>query len=409
MTSSDFHAVPVDTIVIQPRQRKTVSSNHIPTLAESIRNVGLINPIVITRDHVLVAGECRLTAIRDILGWTHIPAQYQDEVDPDLLHLIELEENVKREQLTWQDQNDAITEYHRLLAARNPVWSQTKTAEAAGVSQQTVQGHLLVKKHMNNPLVREAVSYKTALNTARRVEERLASDELYAHKPFVSTHESPVLQADFNTWAPAYNGPRFNLIHCDFPYGIDAHRMAGQNSALAVEYSDTSEDFAQLCQTLIMHLDRVCAPSAHMIFWFPTTRYSQTLALLRALDGFRWEEVPLIWQRGENEGIAPDPARRPRRVYEMAFFGWRNDRKIIRTKANSIVAPTERERHPHEKSEAALLHFFGMCVDGETRLLDPTCGSGSALRAAKALGARTVLGLESNPTYAEDARRSLGG
>ena len=48
-----------------------------------------------------------------------------------------------------------------------------------------------------------------------------------------------------------------------------------------------------------------------------------------------------------------------------------------------------------------------MCVDGNTRLFDPTCGSGSALRAARALGAREVLGLESNPDYADAARRAL--
>jgi predicted RNA methylase len=50
-----------------------------------------------------------------------------------------------------------------------------------------------------------------------------------------------------------------------------------------------------------------------------------------------------------------------------------------------------------------------MCVDSTTRLLDPTCGSGSALRAAKSLGASAVLGLERDASYADEARRSLVG
>jgi tRNA G10 N-methylase Trm11 len=47
-----------------------------------------------------------------------------------------------------------------------------------------------------------------------------------------------------------------------------------------------------------------------------------------------------------------------------------------------------------------------MVVDENTRLLDPTCGSGSALRAADRMGAASVLGLEVNPEFASNARRA---
>jgi DNA modification methylase len=60
-----------------------------------------------------------------------------------------------------------------------------------------------------------------------------------------------------------------------------------------------------------------------------------------------------------------------------------------------------------EKPEPMLRHFFGMLVDENTILLDPTCGSGSALRAADSLGARAVLGLERNPEFAGLARDAL--
>ena len=48
-----------------------------------------------------------------------------------------------------------------------------------------------------------------------------------------------------------------------------------------------------------------------------------------------------------------------------------------------------------------------MFVDSNTRLLDPTCGGGSALRVAEALGAEHVLGLEINDEYVANARRAL--
>jgi len=410
MTSGIFHSIPVHDITIPPnRQRKVRSSAHIPNLAKSIREHGLIHPIVITRDLILVAGECRLTAVRDHLSWTNIPAQYQDELEEWVLWGIELEENISRSDLDWRDKTTAIARYHELRKAADPSWSQAKTAEAISVTQQTVQGHLKVASNLSDPVVRGAATFETALNTARRKEERAFSDQLNAHNGIVNTPQSPILTADFHLWAPTYTGPLFNLIHCDFPYGISVDQHQGQNSQLRADYIDTPDAYWALLDTLTLTLDRFCAESAHLFFWFSPQHYARTWAALERLDGFRFDPYPLIWQRGENEGIAPDPARRPRRVYETAFFGWRNDRKIIRTKANSIVAPTIRDIHSHEKSTVALQHFFEMCVDGNTRLFDPTCGSGSAVRAARTLGARDVLGLEVNPEYADAARRAFEG
>jgi DNA modification methylase len=54
-----------------------------------------------------------------------------------------------------------------------------------------------------------------------------------------------------------------------------------------------------------------------------------------------------------------------------------------------------------------LRYFFSMFVDDNGRVLDPTCGSGSALRAADSLGAKDLLGLEVNSEYVKDARVAL--
>jgi DNA modification methylase len=59
------------------------------------------------------------------------------------------------------------------------------------------------------------------------------------------------------------------------------------------------------------------------------------------------------------------------------------------------------------KPEPMLRHFFEMFVDESTIFLDPTCGSGSSLRAAEGLGASHVLGLERNSEFHESASRAL--
>ena len=413
MTSGVFHSYLLSDIYIprSERQRRTIDSKHIESLADSLRRNGLIHPVVITREGQLVAGECRTLAARSI-GWSHISVQFQDELDEETLVSIELEENIKRKDIEWQERTAAINKLHNMRLAKNPEWTHADTASSIGLSRNRVTEHLTVASRMDDPDIGKADSFVKALTRANNKNEREVIDSIHMGRTPTHTHLSPVQVTDFIAWAPTYSGTKFNLIHCDFPYGIDAHKHKGQNSRLQADYDDDEETYWRLVRTLIGTLDNFCSPSAHMIFWFSPKTYSVTQEALKQLDDFVFDPYPLIWIRGDgdtpNSGIAPVPYKRPRLIYEMAFFGTRGDRTIIHTKANAFVAPPLREYHPHEKSEAALRHWFEMCVDGNTRLFDPTCGSGSALRAALSLGASSVLGLELNEEYAKDARIALG-
>lgn len=79
----------------------------------------------------------------------------------------------------------------------------------------------------------------------------------------------------------------------------------------------------------------------------------------------------------------------------------------MKVKADAYSAPTARDEHPSAKNEAMLSHFMEMLVDEHTVMLDPTCGGGSALRAADALGAKMVFGIEKDEGYARQARERL--
>ncbi len=265
-----------------------------------------------------------------------------------------------------------------------------------------MSAHLLVKDERRDARIDGAATFRTARDNARTIKERREAAQINEHMGTVPSC-SPVLTADFNLWAPTYTGPKFNVIHCDFPYGINAQASGVHPSY----YDDSPETFLTLCKTLAVYLDNFCAADAHMIFWFGTSQYSQTWENLKLLDGFQFDEVPLIWHKPT--GIAPDPGRRPRRVYETAFFGWRGNARITHVQDNLYAATSANIAHAHEKPQEMLEYFFSMFVDGGSRLLDPTCGSGSALRAAKAAGAGTVLGLEQDEGFAEGAIYSLKG
>ena len=111
--------------------------------------------------------------------------------------------------------------------------------------------------------------------------------------------------------------------------------------------------------------------------------------------------------KSDNVGILPDPERGPRRIYETCFFGSRGDRKIVRPTSNSVFSPSQRDEHMSIKPETMLTNFFRMFVDSNTIMLDPTAGSGGALRAAEGLGASHVIGLERMEEFAARANAAL--
>lgn len=218
-----------------------------------------------------------------------------------------------------------------------------------------------------------------------------------------------IINADFCEWAKTYTGDKFNFLHCDFPYGIDTDkRQQGNKVAIYGGYEDTSENYWRLVKALCDNLDRICTESAHIMFWFSMHNYCDTLEYFANHSDFDLDPFPLVWHKSDGKGILSDPQRGPRRVYETALFGSRGDRKIVKAKANACSEPAVRGQHLSTKPEPVLRHFFEMFVDENTSMLDPTCGSGTALRVAKKeLDAPYVLGIEIDPEFAENARRAI--
>jgi len=409
VTSGRFHHLSPTSIFINPdRQRKDLGN--VEELAESIARLGLINPIVLTPDNTLVAGERRLTAIR-LLGWTSVPIQYTTELTEYELQCIEFEENVKRKDLTWQEECAALEKFHALRSANEDDWSQEKTADAMGLSQQSVARKLAVAKELGNERVAGADKFAAAFNLVARSTERRKASAL--ENIGITLHDviveagvdvleevvapAPLLCANFHQWQESYDGPRFNLLHCDFPYGINVANSPRQNAALADHYEDGEDVYWSLLDRLARSMSNVVADSAHLIFWFSMDYYTETKQQLERM-GWVVNAFPLIWHKSDNTGIAPDPQRWPRRTYETALVCSRGDRKLTQVgcRSNSFAFPGSRDSaiHISEKPIPVLSHFMSMFCDEYSTVLDPTCGSGNSLRTAAALGAGTILGLE---------------
>lgn len=223
--------------------------------------------------------------------------------------------------------------------------------------------------------------------------------------------EDNILNIDFKDWLATYNGPRFNFIHCDFPYGksVFAGPQSGRDRHEAT-YDDAEDIYWSLITEFCSNIDKFMSPSAHLMFWLENDIETQSKTIQRFRDlapSLIFNTTPIVWHKTDNVGIASDAKRWPRNVYETALLASRDDRLLIRTTSNAYGAQTDKALHPSTKPESVLKSFFAMFIDSNSRVLDPTCGSGSALRAAESLGAQFTLGLERDPSFHKGAIGAL--
>ena len=409
MTSGNFTAFPVESIHIDRAKRQRKELTGIKELAWSLQTLGQINPITITRQGELIAGERRLTAAKEA-GWTSINVQFVEDLDEATRHLIELEENVRRVDLPWQDQCIAVEEYHKLRTAEDTAWTAAKTATALGLSPTNVAEKRSIAQEIirGNTRIAEAPKFSVAKGIVNRETERRQNSVIEAVTETITgtsvpERTVPLIHTDFNEWAKSYDGPKFNFIHCDFPYGVNADKHAQGSAAAFGGYVDSEEVYYQLLATLGSAMGNVVAESAHLMFWFSMDFYQYTVETLSEM-GWDVQRFPLVWHKSDNLGILPDPSRGPRRIYETCLIASRGDRKIIRAVSNVVSHATTKEIHMSEKPVGMLTKFMEMFVDEYSAVLDPTAGSANALKAAQKRGAKVVLGLEQNEEFFNRAK-----
>lgn len=476
----EFSYLPPQAIIInrESRQRTTILT---AGLKESIARNGILNPIIIRRDGTLVAGERRLASALE-LALPLVPVRYTDELDQRELSIVELEENLKRSDLGWRDSCKAIAALHAAYAEGNPEQTLGATALALSCSTALISMNLRVAKEIDSPKLSTITGLYSAYNLLSKFDQRKAdsafSDILEgvgdafvetevgvggpvegvgqalpqekpqqgaspeAHPPTYGLDNGPppahntapplrprpappesILNLSFLDWAPAYSGPKFNLVHCDFPYGIGVFDGSqgstgaassslmghdGVATAAAERYDDSEEVYWKLLECLCQNLDNFMSHSAHLVFWFSLQHYEKTLKYFSLhAPSLAFHPHPLVWVRTDNRGVLADPKRRPRHIYETALVASREDRFICKATSDAYCSPSDKSDHPSGKSEVMLKYFLSMLVDESSTVLDPTCGGGSALRAAEACGAKRVLGLEINEDHALQAKAAL--
>lgn len=418
MTHQIIHA---EDISYGERQRKEFKEKPLEDLAESILRVGLIHaPVITASDRTLVAGERRLRALARLENrgpykyagteyeYPQVPVNIVPYDDAQLLFEIELEENLRRVDLTAMEEANAIAALHALRLEDNPAQTRKETAaeitalegkqETKSADEVRVADAILVDSFKDDPEVQKAAkqSLKRAAKVARKKMELTLLRSLQAGEESTPDSMFAVYPGDCISVMQEFEDASFDVMIFDPPYGVDADKFGEAAHDLGHQYKDDWDSAKTLVSDILAASTRIMKEDAHLLMFCPFETFNYWRQAY-AHYGYRVWPRPLIWYKGQ-QGHAPVPDYGPRYSYECILFATRGTRKIAALINDVISVPAVRDKlHAAEKPAELLGSLIDFTCKPGDRIIDPTCGSGSIFTGARGREVYvTGIELESN-------------
>lgn len=428
--------IPLDKIrVTTDRQRQTFSDESLVDLMNSIEEFGLLHPPVVAKEpggtFRLIAGERRLRAIKMLsdLGLSyshsgqkvplnHIPVTFLSDLDPLSLKEIELHENVKREDLTWQERLMAeaeLVELKRLQAERRgedpPSFREIATdigydANAAGM----ISRHTKIAAMLSDPEVAKA---KTISEAEKIVEHKMRAAH---HRELAATVGKKTADETIKVFNESFQtaldkiDEKFDVIIADPPYGVSAHAMSEQGNRFGRDFDDGEGVFWNLIGDLLFFADHACKSQAHMYIFCSPDMVSRLSSFIadhldeHSDDEWKLWPRPLIWAKGN--GVLPVPNGGPRYTYECILYLRRGGRPTTKVDSDVIFCRMEEKSlHPDAKPVDLYINLLSRSAVPGDRICDPCAGSGPALVAARTLNLYATLCEKSELYYGAILKR----
>lgn len=428
--TSRYTLLPASSILIsKDRQRDDYPEQHIRGLADSISQDCLIHAPTVTDGFELIAGFCRREAVLLLnrpyeYGGEQIPAGFIPVIiatgkSAVELVRIELEENLRRKNLTPVQEARATGKLHRMLDALAAAQgaTHTKGITAAVLSEmrgedpdktvhstKEVSDNLIIESFADDPDVQRAKTRAEAVKIATKKLESLFSQGLGAVSS-TQRDDFKLIEGSCYDVLPTLLEGSFAGIISDPPYGIDADSFGEQSFLGGHSYGDGIANALAVADLIFREGFRVCKSGAHL-YMFCDIRVWPDLTVRAEAAGWQCYSTPLIWHK-PNAGHAPQPGFFTRR-YETILFARKGQRKLVTSSPDVMsFASVSSKIYAAQKPVELLTHLMKLSfLPGET-VLDPTCGSGSIFPAAKASGLRAV-GIESLSEAINLSKKRIG-
>jgi ParB-like chromosome segregation protein Spo0J/DNA modification methylase len=437
--------IPLSGVVIGDRIRTELGD--IDELADSIKRHGLLHPIVVDADYNLIAGGRRFSAYAQLAKsdpeYAHIPFVYFGSLPPAERKLLEIEENVKRKSMTWQENVLGIAEYHKLssreAALEGDDWSQEATGKLLGVEQSAVSNALKLARELSNkesPLWKldtafEAVKFLMQLKVDEASKEALRRIQLKRELMTVKAQEkAPLVSATpVSAGGPVQVADKteqvsvdqiasmfihgdcllklkelrrvttINHIICDPPYGIDMKNLDTIQSVSRIEDTHQVSANESLLHAFLEVVYDVIAPDGFLCMWYDLDQHKLIADRAREI-GWKVQRWPFVWCKTsscQNNAAQYNITK----ATEVCYFLRRSEQSILKQKRSVnylACSSVSSSSHPFVKPHDLWAWVIETVSTEGQVIVDPFCGEGSSLLSNVRLK-RECFGIELDETH----------
>lgn len=428
-------------IVPENRQRQEFDPEALMELTESIRDRGLMQAIVVrgTGESItLVAGERRLRAIGDLymlgdrLRYNGqavpegcVPTVTLGELSELEAEEAELDENLKRKDLTWQEHAAATERLHSLRkrqmeaevtradsgidtgVGEGDTWTVADTAlevrgSSEGYNHDITRKEIIVAKHLHNPEVAKAKSVDEAFKILKRNEQSAKNAALSATVGLTFTADMHTLHRGncLEVLSDKSFEGKFDVILTDPPYGMGAHEFgdgAGKLSGIEHHYDDSYESWKSLMRDWAQAAWFAAKPKAHAYVFCDFDRFHELKGYMEKVGWYVFRTPIVIYK--QNSGRVPLPDRGPRRQYELCLYAIKGEKQTTHIYPDVIISQSDEQMsHGAQKPVMVYQNLLQRSVRPGDEVLDCFAGSGTIFPAAHSLQCKAT-GIEMNPDY----------
>ena len=415
--------VPIEDIEIsENRQRKEFTPEALIELQSSIEEVGLLNAIVVREQGsklILVSGERRLRAIMELhklevplyhngiwLKVNEAPVVTLGELSPLEAEQAELDENICRKDLTWQERSQALLRLSNLRQAQAAEKGETYTTrdlalevrgDARGGYQQAIRTNLIVAKHLDNPLINRAKTADEAYKLLKHEEKRQANIQLAQEvgKTFQNTDHKVLKGNCLEILAEEQFKKKFDVILIDPPYGMGATEFGdagGRRDYVNHSYTDDSNSFKVLMAEFMRLSSVITKDEAHMYIFCDIDQFHNLKGWAEAAGWYVFR-TPFVYYKRDATRV-PLPDRGPRRAYELILYAIKGNKQVNQI-LNDVIEGVQdnsiEKMHGARKPISVYTNLLQRSVKAGDEVLDAFAGSGTLLPAAHSLLCKATL------------------
>ena len=439
MSTNDYVKIKFDDIVVEDRFRKNTGS--VSSLVESIKKDGLLHPLAVKLNsdgtYRLLAGGRRYQALKFInepmfnkdpnfvRPFEDVPVKiYNEELTIDEQLSIELNENLCRLDMSWQEEVALKKRIHDLLMKKHGPKTSTRTdlpnhdssghskvdtAKLLGDNVSWFYEDMKIADAMEKmPKIAEMATKKEAVlfikNIARRVDVQNKADKIEAELKDETYPErvkrilNGYVVGDFFEEGQDLITKSYDLIEVDPPYAINFkdgdfgsnHSKEDYNEIPTEEYLEFLGKTAKLCYQLGKE-------NSWCIFWFGFQWRELVREILQAV-GYKVPEIPAVWTK--TIGITSAPMYNLGSAWECFYYARKGTPELVCPgKINVFRSEGSKQRiHPTERPVDLIFDIITTFIKPGSKILVPFLGSGNTLVAAD-VAKCSAVGFELSEAY----------